>query len=78
VCPGQVDEKGGLPSLEVTGVPYAVGWGPATWTYDAWNRLVTVSGASVVSRWYYDGLHRRIHRARRQPRGEWPSEDYPD
>jgi len=49
-----------------------------TCVYDAWNRLVTVSGANVVSRWYYDGLHRRIHRARRQPRGEWPSEDYPD
>jgi len=46
-----------------------------TCTYDAWNRLVTVSDANVVSRWYYDGLHRQIHRADYQGDDGWLVED---
>jgi RHS repeat-associated protein len=28
-------------------------------TWDAWNRLATISGASEVARYFYDGSHRR-------------------
>ena len=49
-----------------------------TCTYDAWNRLVKVSGdANTRTQYYYDGRHRLIHRAVTTDNGSnWAVDDY--